>query len=174
MTDRALWAAAQEDYTNALAIARKAWGADADQQAVQAAAATVLIHITKLRNESHMLVKIPGTIPQSAAPSPTEVKAAAQWGAVPPCPKCKGAMKDVRSEKRSEKSPDFTCLQEKGDCGKPNKDKTKWFATGAWVDKLPPRNGNPLAGQTTPQTFEQPPVALADDGPDDLPFRSER
>ena len=170
MTDRALWAAAQEDYTNALKIAEKAWSdaghAGVEDSTIQAAAATVLIHITKLRSETHIHVKVP----QSAAPSPTEVKAAAQWGAVPPCPKCKGAMKDVRSEKRSEKSPDFTCLQEKGDCGKPNKDKTKWFATGAWVDKLPPRNGNPLAGQTTPQTFEQPPVALADDGPDDLPF----
>jgi hypothetical protein len=161
--DRALWVAAKQDYTHALAIAQEAWGENGDPHAVQAAAATILIHITKLRNESHIVVRVP---PAAATSSTTPAVSSV---AVPPCPKCKGAMKDVRNQKRSEKSPDFECLQEKGDCGKP---KTKWFATGSWVDKLPPRNG--ANSQPVPAgSYDDPPPALQD-GTDDLPFRSER
>jgi hypothetical protein len=166
--DRALWVAAKQDFDRALRVAFEVWrGIELHEQVpddavLQASAATILIHMTKLRNESHIVVKVP---PAAATSSTTPAVSSV---AVPPCPKCKGAMKDVRNQKRSEKSPDFECLQEKGDCGKPNKDKTKWFATGSWVDKLPPRNG--ANSQPVPAgSYDDPPPALRDES-DDLPF----
>jgi hypothetical protein len=166
MTDseRALWIAAKNDYTHALKIALEAWAkADVDipTDTIQAAAATILIHVTKLRGEERLHVRVP----PSAAPA--ETKAAAQSAAVPPCRKCGGAMEWV-TEKRSEKAPDFVCLQQKGDCGTPSKDKKKWFPTGSWIDKLPPRNG--ANSKPVPAgSFDDMPEALIDSD-DDPPF----
>ena len=158
MTDRALWAAAQEDYTNALKIAEKAWSdaghAGVEDSTIQAAAATVLIHITKLRSETHIHVKVP----QSAAPSPTEVKTATQSGAVPPCPACGGEMWDNRGKKKNPKAADFTCKQKNGEC------MSKGYKTGVWLDKLPSRSKPVPAG-----SFDDMPPAL-DEGEDSLPF----
>jgi uncharacterized protein YbaR (Trm112 family) len=170
--DRALWVAAKEDYKHALAIAGEAWGGGVPHDVIQAATATVLIHITKLRQEERIHVRVPtGT----AAPRPAVVPMSQRGldssqaaAAVPPCPKCKGSMR-VNAEKRSEKSPDFICEQEKGDCGTPSKDKKKWFPTGAWIDKLPPRNG----ANTKPVpagSYDDMPPALDDEGDTGLPF----
>jgi hypothetical protein len=165
--DRALWVAAKQDYTHALAIAQAAWQESGKSgvpyDVIQAAAATILIHITKLRSEERLHVKIPAP---SAAPA--ETKAASQSVAVPPpCKKCGGATE--RAQKRSEKSPDFVCLQQKGDCGKPSKDKTKWFPTGQWAEPLKPNQPNALAGRTDRESFEESPAGLDEDS-DSLPF----
>jgi hypothetical protein len=164
MTDRALWAAAQEDYTNALAIATKAWSQYASSpEAIQAAAATVLIHITKLRSEPHIRVHVPHV----AAPQPAEAKTAAQSGAVPPgipaaCPKCNGKVWDNRENKKNPKAPDWkcrdkACVDEKG------------FTTGGWVEKPKAGGRFAVAGAKPPaQSFDELPEQLDDN--DDLPF----
>lgn len=177
MTDseRALWIAAKHDYEHALLCAIDTWhaaGLTPDNVSLQAATATLLIHVTKLRSEERIHVRVP------QSPAPAAVKREGSQTsqaavAVPPCKKCGGATKDVRNEKRTDKSPDFVCAQEKGDCGKPSKDKSKWFPTGAWIDK-PAANGgnvrpNPLVGQTAAESFGDKPAMLQDET-DDLPF----
>jgi hypothetical protein len=161
--DRALWVAAQEDYTNALKIAEKAWQTASERipedATIQAAAATILIHITKLRSEERIHVRVP----PPAATTQTTVAQPSVAG-IPACKKCGGAME--RGEKRSEKSPDFVCLQQKGDCGSPSKDKKKWYATGQWIDK--PATSAP---RTAPAgSYDEMPPQLEADGGDDLPF----
>jgi hypothetical protein len=48
---------------------------------------------------------------------------------IPACPSCGGRMNDKRANKKSPKSPDFTCAQEKGDCKNGN------YPTGVWLPK---------------------------------------
>ena len=157
MTDRALWQAAQEDYEKAYKIACKVWNADAkavDDAALQAATATILIHWKELGQENRIHVKVP----QSAAPTPAEVKTATQSGAVPPCPACGGEMWDNRGKKKNPKAADFTCKQKNGEC------MSKGYKTGVWLDKLPSRSKPVPAG-----SFDDMPPAL-DEGEDSLPF----
>ena len=163
VSDRALWAAAQEDYLNALKIAVKAWstepppyGTIPTPETIQAAAATVLIHFTRLRSEPHVRVQVP---PSAAVPA--ETKAAPQSGAVPPqCPKCGGKVWDNREGKKNPKSPDWKC-----------RDKTcvddKGFVTAGWIEK-PKGGANSRPAPTT--SYDEPPRALVPDGDDDLPF----
>lgn len=133
--EQALWASAQEDYVTALKIARLAWSAGPDGQAedgvIQAATATVLIHVTKLRDKQFLvdarreLSELPAALRVPDPPLPT-------GPVIPPCPKCGGAMK-VNAERRTDKSPNYLCTQEKGQCGKPSDDGKKWFPSGAWA-----------------------------------------
>jgi hypothetical protein len=48
---------------------------------------------------------------------------------IPVCPNCGGRMNDKRANKKSPKSPDFTCAQEKGVCKNGN------YPTGVWLPK---------------------------------------
>jgi hypothetical protein len=160
MTDRALWAAAQEDYKKALAIAENAWAgsgqANVDGATIQAAAATVLIHITKLRSEPRIHVQVP--------PQPVPATAAPSSGAVPPaCPKCGGGIYDNRDNKKNPKAPDWKCKS------KTCLDPKTGYVTAGWVKDA--GKANAYAGKNNDaSSYEQPPVALQDEGPDDLPF----
>ena len=166
--ERALWVQASDDYAHALAIAKKAWltadWADVEPNVVQAATATVLIHITKLRESSH----------RTAAPSSTaraavnpKLPASGAPVAVPPCPQCGGEMWDNRGRKKNPKAPDFVCKDKQG-C----KD-DKGYTTGLWERDLKAGNGRPnaMAGKNAqPESYQDRPDALAEDGGDDLPF----
>jgi hypothetical protein len=167
-SERALWVQAKQDYTHALKIAEEAWPEGTDNLAIQAAAATILIHITKLRGEERLHVRVP---PQAApaavkrddtSPAPSQAPVA-----VPPCPQCGGEMWDNRGKKKNPKGADFTCKQKNGECVN-----DKGFKTGLWEKDLKKGNGRPnaLAGRNDAASYEQPPVALADDGDGDLPF----
>jgi hypothetical protein len=79
-------------------------------------------------------------------------------------------MKDVRAEKRNEKSPDFSCLQQNGQCGKPSKDGKKWFPTAKWADKTPAHAVAATIRDRVDEAFDQFPKALQQEGGDDLPF----
>jgi hypothetical protein len=159
--DRALWQAAQEDYDHALKIARKAWAAGnpvPTPEAIQAAAATVLIHITKLRQEERFHVKMP---PVAATSSTTAAQSSV---AVPPipsaCPACGGKVWDNRENKKNPKAPDWkcrdkTCLDDKG------------FTTAGWVDKKPKNGAN--TKPVPAGSLAEMPEAL-DGSDDDLPF----
>lgn len=162
-TDRALWAAAQQDYQNALAIAMKSWSKEAPAEVVQAAAATVLIHITKLRGEERVHVRVPsaavkGDVTQSA---PSQAS-----GDIPSCPQCGGEMYDNRAKKASGEfkptSADFTC-----------KDKSckneKGFRSGVWEKKQNPKGAKGNAHPVPAGGYDQPPPGLAPED-DDLPF----
>jgi hypothetical protein len=173
MTDaeRALWVQAKQDYTHALKIALETWDANAPSstaEAIQAASATILIHVKHLRESSARTAA-----PSSAAPAAVkrdETRGPSQAsGAVPPCPQCGGRTK--RMEKRGEKSPDFQCLQDNGKCGKASKNGDKWFATGIWAKDLPKPNGARGASQPRPaEGYDQVPAGLAEDEGDSLPF----
>lgn len=177
--DRVLWRQARDDYTHALQLASDAWkglGCEVDDATLQAASATILIHMKHLRESSHRAASQPSTARTAMTSGSINPGANPQAsGAVPACPKCKGRMNDVRGDKRSDKSPDFVCAQENGDCGKPSKDKKKWFPTASWVEKPNPNaaNGQPnaMAGKNAdPQSYDDPPPGLGDAAEDDLPF----
>lgn len=131
------WGVAQKDYEAALAIAVRALGAHGitDASACQAGAATVLIHAAKLQNSHGPLNELPRALRRDDAPTFTAnldpAHAPPPTQGVPPCPKCGGAMK-VNAERRTDKSPNYLCTQEKGQCGKPSDDGKKWFPSGAW------------------------------------------
>jgi hypothetical protein len=177
--DRALWVAAQEDYTNALAIAVKAWRADdaaVDDATIQAAAATILIHITKLRSEERIHVRVPeeavpgfGRGPRAVASKAiaeamSKAGALAVAGIPPACPQCGGKVWDNRENKKNPKAPDWKCRDK--EC----KD-DKGFTTGGWVEKPKAGKANAYAGKNAqPSSYEEPPVALREPGEDDLPF----
>jgi hypothetical protein len=161
MTDRALWAAAQEDYTNALKIASKTWTevttpCVVNAEALQAAAATVLIHVGKLRSEPRIHVQVP--------PQPVPATAAPSSGAVPPsCPKCGGGVYDNRDNKKNPKAPDWKCKS------KTCLDPKTGYVTAGWVKDA--GKANAYAGKNNDaSSYEQPPVALQDGDGDDLPF----
>jgi hypothetical protein len=157
MTDRALWAAAQEDFTHALAIAVKAWGsAPPEPSVIQASAATILIHMTKLRSEPRIHVQVP--------PQPVPAAAAPSSGAVPPaCPKCGGGIYDNRDNKKNPKAPDWKCKS------KTCLDPKTGYVTAGWVKDA--GKANAYAGKNNDaSSYEQPPVALQDGDGDDLPF----
>jgi hypothetical protein len=164
MTDaeRLLWATAQQDYDHAFKIAQKAWISQPDDAVIQAATATILIHVTKLRESSHRTAA-----PSSAAPAAVkrdETRGPSQAsGAVPPCPKCSGKMWDNRASKKKETQPDFVCRDKNCKDGK--------FTTALWEKDLPKPNG--AKGQSQPRPtegYDQVPAGLAEDRDDDLPF----
>jgi hypothetical protein len=169
MTDseRALWVQAKADYTHALAIARDAWSGilDVDEplpyDAIQAATATLIIHVTKLRGEERLHVRVP----QHAA-TPAETKTAAQSVAVPPipsaCPKCGGKVWDNRENKKNPKAPDWKCRDK--NC----LDEKTGFTTGGWADK--PKGKGANSKPVPAGSFDDLPPALQDDDSGDLPF----
>ena len=154
MTDseRALWVAAKDDYTKALKIATEAWPDAVDYTTLQAATATVLIHITKLRSEPRIHVKVP------SAPS-APATAAQSSAAVPPqCPKCGGGIWDNRENKKNPKAPDWkckskTCVDDKG------------YVTAGWIKSKGGANNQPVPAGS----YDDIPEALNNDN-DDLPF----
>ncbi len=137
--EQALWASAREDYGYALSIA----AAELDKKGikepavVQSGAATVLIHVQRLRDNNWKHDNPPIHIPVGAGGghggnvAPPIPDQPLPVPGLPPCPKCGGAMK-VNPERRTEKSPHYLCTQEHGQCGKPSDDGKKWFPTGAW------------------------------------------
>jgi hypothetical protein len=155
MTDRALWVAAKDDYRKALAIATEAWSdvghAGVEDATIQAAAATVLIHITKLRSEPRIHVQVP--------PQPVPAAAAQSSGAVPPaCPKCGGGIWDNRENKKNPKAPDWkckskTCVDDKG------------YVTAGWVK---PKGG--VFKPVPAGSYDDKPEVLQEDDTDSLPF----
>jgi hypothetical protein len=169
--DRALWVAAQEDYTNALAVAKKSWSStlDVDHSVIQAAAATILIHITKLRSEPRIHVQVPAAL--AGHPSgkgdvapPFNPEKAPAAGIPSACPQCGGKVWDNRENKKNPKAPDWKCRDK--EC----KD-DKGFTTGGWVEKPKAGKPNAYAGKNAqPSSYEEPPVALAEDEGDSLPF----
>lgn len=164
-SERLLWVQAKQDYSHALAIATEAWGSvpQVDGTTLQAATATVLIHITKLRQD--------GTIRSLVRPAaPTAVKregapTSQASVAVPACPQCGGDMWDNRGRKKNPKAPDFKC-----------KDKScvdaKGYNTGCWEKDLKPSPvmAAAMAQQKPPRPFADLPEALEDGEGDDLPF----
>lgn len=176
MTDAELWVKAQQDYLIALRGANKAWaeaGLTVSNDALQAGAATLLIHLTKLRERG-------GVTPQPAAAAATRgggstASAAvgvprAVGGATPPCPACGGVMKDARAEKRSDKSPDFVCLQQHGTCVKAGA-KGKMYPTATWAEKGPALAMATSIRQQVDEGYDKMPRALQGGAAeDDLPF----
>lgn len=162
--ERCLWAQAQTDYSYAVQIALKVWGDQAGMtppEVLQAGAATVLIHLTKLR-ESHRAVAQPIAAPSAPKREGTPTSQAAV--AAPPCPACGGEMWDNRTNKKNPKGADFTCKQKNGHCVT-----DKGFKTGLWLKDLKP---SPVMAQAMSRTLAEMPAALggdADEG-DGLPF----
>lgn len=140
--ERGLWVAAQEDYVNALKIARLAWegssgeGPVTEDPVIQSATATILIHVQRLRDnnwkQDHQAPLIPTMVIERGGPvvKPEATPLPSVVGP-PSCPKCGGVMK-VNVDRKTEKSPHYICLQQNGTCGKPSEDGKKFFATGAW------------------------------------------
>jgi hypothetical protein len=163
--ERALWKQAQDDYDHALKIASKAWadrGHAHDDTTVQAAAATVLIHVTKLRQDSPRAAAQPSTAPAAMT---REVSPASQASAaVPPCPQCGGEMWDNRGKKKNPKGPDFKCKDK--EC----KD-DKGYGTGLWEKDLekPAYKQAAKIRDRIDESFENVPKALQNDS-DGLPF----
>ena len=128
LIEQALWASAQEDYTKALIIASSALDkvGVTEGPVIQAGAATVLIHLTKLRDQHNRTERELSQVPAALTkPEPRE-----PFDGPPACPKCGGAMKENENRK-TEKSPHYICLQTRGQCGKPS-EKGGFFPTGAW------------------------------------------
>ena len=128
--EQALWASAQEDYQKALSIAGLALDKVGIKEpaVIQSGAATVLIHVTKLRDQHNRteaqhapIHEVPRAL-QKSDPDP--------FAGIPACPKCGGAMKENENRK-TDKSPHYVCLQTRGQCGKPS-EKGGFFPTGAW------------------------------------------
>jgi hypothetical protein len=159
--DRALWVAAQDDYTKALLIAAEAWKGikEATPEAIQAATATILIHITKLRSEERLHVKVgPVAVKRDDTQSaPSQAPAAAIPSA---CPQCGGKVWDNRDNKKNPKAPDWKCRDK--EC----KD-DKGFTTGGWVDK--PKGKGANSKPVPAGSFDDLPPAL-DEEDSGLPF----
>lgn len=171
MSDRALWVAAQDDYKNALAIAlkvlreRQAEDGDLpelDWPAIQAAAATVLIHFNKMASSDRLHVKVPSAAATDGGRSTVSA------GGTPSCPQCGGAMEPNRN-KKSEKAPDFVCLQENGPCGKRSKDGKYFNKTGKWIEPVNPKGAKGNAQPVAAGGYDDPPPGIAPED-DDLPF----
>jgi hypothetical protein len=154
MTDRALWQAAHDDYEKAFKIACKVWNSesnDVDDSALQAAAATILIHWQALGRENRVHVQVP--------PQPVPAAAAQSSGAVPPsCPKCGGGIWDNRENKKNPKAPDWkckskTCVDDKG------------YVTAGWVK---PKGG--VFKPVPAGSYDDKPEVLQEDDTDSLPF----
>jgi hypothetical protein len=150
--ERALWASAQEDYTNALKIAVSAWkglnGAAVPEDAVlQSTAATILIHVTKLREQNTRA---------NAQPPVAKAEGAPQQAVPTVCPKCnKSPMWDNRKDKKNPKGPDFKCKDK--DCGHP-----------IWLDRKPRKDFAEAAVAAAQRDVNESP--FAEEGSDDLPF----
>lgn len=126
--EQALWASAQEDYTKALTIAGNALERVGIKEpaVIQSGAATVLIHVTKLR-EQHNRTEWE----MSQVPAPLRHDDTPTFDGTPACPKCGGPM-TKNENRKSESAPHFVCTQAKGPCGKPSEKSGKFFPTGAW------------------------------------------
>ena len=149
---------ANDDYFAALKIARHHWPEDTDPAVIQAATATVLIHIKELR-------KAGPSAPQAAQSRPAGPgrAAPASAGPVPPCPTCGGPAWDNRKQKKNPKAPDFRCKDK--NCLDDEGRVTAW-----WVEKK--GNQNTAYAERVarePESFDKMPAALQDDD-DDLPF----
>lgn len=130
LIEQGLWASARDDYEKALFAASSALDklGIKEPAVVQSGAATVLIHMTKLREQhartEREMSQVP--VPLRHDDGPTLPVPSGP----PPCPKCGGAMKENENRK-TDKSPHYICLQTKGQCGKPS-EKGGFFPTGAW------------------------------------------
>ena len=167
MSDDALWLQAAEDYERALDIAHAVWKrskaiTEYDMGVIQKSAATILIHIQKLRQEAPRIhVQVPAATGQSAPKPKPAVSSDA-----PSCPQCGGEMYDNREKKASGQfkptSADFTC-----------KDKQckneKGFRSGVWLPKANPRGAKGGAPVGVAPLHEKP-GPLVDEADDDLPF----
>jgi hypothetical protein len=163
--ERALWTMAQADYDHALAIARKSWkDVDfpvVDAQAVQAGAATVLIHIQKLRERGGVTPQPAPAAVKRDGPSPATSQAPrAGSGSIPnACPECGGPVWDNRDKKRNPKAPDWkcknkTCVDDKG------------FVTAGWIPKA---QAQAAAIRDGIDSFAEMPAALREEE-ESLPF----
>ena len=110
--DRALWVQAKHDYKQAVAISAAVWmekDETTPMDVVQAGAATVLIHITKLRAEQGRGFRL-------TAPTPAQLASQPEVEIPEDCPQCGGEMWDNRGDKKNPRGPDFKCKDP--DCGK--------------------------------------------------------
>jgi hypothetical protein len=170
--ERALWVQAKLDYDHALAIANDVWkgceqtdgGPERTADALQAATATILIHVKHLRESSHRTAA-----PSTAAPAAVkrdETRGASQAsGAVPPCPQCGGEMWDNRGKKKNPKSADFACKQKNGACVN-----EKGYKTGVWEEKAKPNGARGAAHARPTEGYDEMPSGIAEDESDSLPF----
>ena len=152
---------ANSDYEVALKIARHHWPEETENAVIQAAAATVLIHLKELRKSQELGRRFDLLQPSSAAPQAGQTSArTARPGpapAVPPCPACGGDAWDNRQTKKTSTSPDFRCKNKL--CKDAQGRVTAW-----WVAKQAAQRKAP-----TTQGYDDMPEALQDDD-DDLPF----
>ena len=126
--EQAYWMRAESDYNKALQISQSAWGDSGTPEAIQAGAATVLIHMTRLRENGVLDPVTPAltkfTPVLTSAPKVQDGRS---------CPKCGGEMEPNRN-KKSPKAPDWLCMQKEGECGttKEVNGKVYFNATGKW------------------------------------------
>jgi hypothetical protein len=161
--DRTLWVAARDDYEKARKIAQALWP-EAEDTVVQAATATLLIHHKDLSRENRVHVRVP-----PAAVKGDVVASQGAAGDIPSCPQCGGAV-EANPNKRSEKAPDYVCIQENGPCGKRSKDGKYFNKTGIWNEKLNPNGAKGNAHPIPAGGYDQRPAALDDPADGDLPF----
>ena len=159
---------AYKDYGNALSIAKKFWP-QGPADVVQAAAATVLIHMKQLRTTPQSPSPKPQT--QAGQPAAPAKPAPTPSGFPTACPKCGSDVWDNREDiKKGKKGPAWRCKNK--DC-KDEKD----FVTSEWSFKKGKQANTAYAeahairdgfDQHAAPDFNQMPAALEEDS--DLPF----
>ena len=170
MTKDQIILSTREAMTTAFAIAEEVWhdrNVAPSPEALQATAATALIHMTKLSQRNGTAAPsqsagraTPGTAPGRPAPS--------SQAAGPKCPVCEGEMWDNRESKKNPRAPDYKC-------------KTKECEGVIWPPKAKKGASSErqvvaaaAGGRGGKQNFEVMPDALKDDAinndEDDLPF----
>lgn len=154
-----------KDYGNALSIAKKYWP-NGPADVVQAAAATVLIHMKQLRTTPSPSPKPQTQAGQQSAPaSARPAPAPAPQVEVPACPKCGGQMWDNREGKQNPKAPDFKCRDK-------NCKDDKGYTTSLWMRDLKKNTAYAQAHairEKIDRNYEEMPAALQSDE-SDLPF----
>jgi hypothetical protein len=163
--ERALWVRAEQEYRVALRAAAGAWSNDVvpivTAEALQAAAATILLHHKYLAERGGVTPQPAPAAVKRDGPSPATSQAPrAGSGSIPnACPECGGPVWDNRDKKRNPKAPDWkcknkTCVDDKG------------FVTAGWIPKA---QAQAAAIRDGIDSFAEMPAALREEE-ESLPF----
>lgn len=114
---REFWNQTKAEYEQALAIATQIWTINHPTEALNAVAATLLIHFDKMRENHRRAAERQADRDQRAAnrQASSQGKPASGPSEAPACEQCGGEMYDNRQDKKTPRSPDYRCKDQ--DCG---------------------------------------------------------